>query len=263
MKKLLTSVLFSVFFVATALKADIIETKHFHEIYNYIDQDTLVILDIDDTLVVPNQMVGCDEWFIGRIKEYKASGKTAEQALDTTLFEWEGLRSLTQMQLVEENIDHIILDLQSQNIPVMCLTTQRFALAPRTVYQLNHHHIEISKTAPCSKDFFYDMNGLGILYYKGILFTNGTHKGKTFFEFCKQANFTPKKVVFVNDKASHLKEIEQSCIELGIPFIGLRYGYSDYRKAAFDYEIAKIQSQLLNLDGILSDEKAGILKSQN
>jgi hypothetical protein len=260
MKKIFTSFILALFFLSNAAKAEIIETKNFHEIYQYIDDETLVVLDIDDTLLVPNQMLGCDEWFINRIKDYKTAGKSFEDALDTTLFEWEGLRSITKMQLVEETIDTIIKDLQSKNIMMMCLTTQRFALAPRTVYQLTQHNINIEKTAPCDKNLYFEMDKLGVLYFDGILFTNGTHKGKTFFEFCNQSNIRPKKIVFVNDKSSHLKEIEDSCAAQGIPFIGLRYGYSDFRKKAFDYETAKIQSQFLNLDGILSDATAEELK---
>lgn len=243
-------------FVQTILSAEIIEISNFSSVKNYIDQDTLLILDIDDTLLIPCQMLGCDEWFMARMKEKQENGFSFDQALDKTLFEWEGLRSLTEMNLCEENISSIIQELQEQNVPMMCLTTQRFALGPRTVYQLTHHNIFIKKTAPIQENTYFTAQNLGILFFEGILFTNGTHKGKTFFQFCDLNQYTPKKIVFVNDKGSHLKEIEKTAAERKIPFIGLRYAYSDKKKAQFDYEIAKIQANHLSLEGIISDLRA-------
>ncbi len=260
MKKIFTFLSLIACIFQTALNAIIIETAHFDEISQYADSDTLVILDIDDTILIPNQMLGCDEWFNKRLQEQQDKGKSFIEALDKTLFEWEGLRSLTEMQTCEKNTTQIIDELQEKNISVMCLTTQRFALAPRTVYQLEHQKIDMTKTSPTQENLFFMNQNLGVLFFKGILFTNGTHKGKSFFQFADQIGYQPKKILFVNDKASHLKELEQTCIERKIPFTGLRYAYSDKKKSEFSYTLAKIQSDYLSLNGIISDEQAEIKK---
>lgn len=242
--------------IINLLSAEIFEINRFEEVNQHIDENTLIILDIDDTLLIPQQMLGCDEWFMNRLKEYDGLGLTFAEALDKTLFEWEGIRSLTHMNLVEDETASIIKDLQRKNIPIICLTTQRFALGPRTVYQLNLHNIDATKTSPFKDNFFFMSQNLGILFYEGILFTNGTHKGKTFFSFCEKQNIHPKKVVFINDKKSHLVELEQTCQEFGVEYVGLRYAYSDKKKSEFSYDLAKIQAKQISLDKIISDNDA-------
>ena len=72
---------------------------------------------------------------------------------------------------------------------------------------------------------------------------------------CETLGYTPKTIIFINDKASHLKEIEVAAEEKGIPFIGLRYGYSDERKALFQAEIADHQFMHSSYHELLSDEE--------
>lgn len=247
-------------FLSSSIYSELYEIKNFKEIYNYIDEDTLVILDIDDTLLIPSQMLGCDEWFIQRMNQQKNAGLCFKEALEKTLFEWEGIRSITEMELVEDSIAGVIDELQHRNISMLCLTTQRFALGPRTTYQLKKHGIEIEKTSPYRENLFFMNQNLGVLFFEGILFTNGTHKGKTFFKFCELTNTEPKKIVFVNDKGTHLKEIEDSSNERNIPFIGLRYGFSDDHRKNFSYQIAEIQSKNITIDEIVSDSKAMQMK---
>jgi hypothetical protein len=96
----------------------------------------------------------------------------------------------------------------------------------------------------------------GVLFRTGILFTAGSHKGKTLFKLLDQLNTVPQKIVFVNDKKSHLRAIEETAEERGIPFIGLRYAYSDARKAAYQHEVADYQFRHSSFARLLSDEEA-------
>jgi len=63
-------------------------------------------------------------------------------------------------------------------------------------------------------------------------------------------------VVFINDKATHLKDVGDAVECLGIPFIGLRYTYSDTRVNSYRPEIADIQWEKSTFNRILSDEEA-------
>lgn len=237
------------------LQAQIIETYHFTEILPYITKDCLVILDIDDTLLVPKQMLGCDEWFCYRYKTYQQKGLSASEALEKSLAEWESLRHIIEMQLVEPNTDQIIASLQKQGYALMGLTTQGLALATRTSLQLQQLGIDLSLTAPFPTDHYVNFHGHSTLFRKGILFTSGTHKGKVLFQFLQDLSYHPFKILFLNDKLSHLKEVEEIVEAQGIEFFGFRYGYSDAKKQAFDPEIAELQYQLSSFTHILSDEE--------
>lgn len=237
------------------LVATIIEAPNFKDLNNYVTPNTLVILDIDDTLLIPTQSLGTDVWFRHRWNQYKVAGESASDALEKALAEWEGIRQLTQVKIVEEGTAAIIKNLQDKQITVMGLTTQGLALATCTIHNLASLDIILAKTAP-SKDDYYFMNGEGVLYRQGILFTSGTVKGVALVNYLDHINYRPKRIVFINDKATHLRDVEEVVTGRNIEFIGLRYAYSDERVNAFKPEIADIQWNHSSFNHILTDAEA-------
>lgn len=242
--------------ICSCVFGEIIEARHFREISEHVAPDTLILLDIDDTILVPIQMLGSDEWFTYQWKTHENEGMNRVEACEKTLREWEAVRHLTAMELVEPETNATIQDLQAQGFCVMGLTTQGLALATRTVQQLEQHHINLSKTAPSPQDYFLSSESHGVLYRHGILFTSGTKKGKALFQLCEKIGYFPKRILFINDKASHLTDVETAANERKIPFLGLRYAYSDARKALFRPEIADWQFTHSSFAHILSDEEA-------
>lgn len=242
-------------------EAEIIECQNFKEIYNHIDKETLIILDIDDTLLIPKQMVGCDEWFMHRLADYKKT-MSDEDALENALKEWEAVRHLTEMMIVEPQTEEIIADLQNQGHIVMGLTTQGLALATRTSLQLKEQKIFLNLTAPSKEDLYFTVGHHGVLFRNGILFTSGQSKAESLKQLCSSISFQPKKILFINDKASHLKDLERYALESDIPFVGLRYGYSDFRKKAFSSAIADYQFSHSSLNSLMSDIDAKDALSQ-
>jgi len=235
------------------LSAEIVETAHFRDLKAHISSGALLVLDIDDTLLIPAQTLGNDAWFQYQYK--KKREEKASDPLDAALALWEAIRHLTSVRVVEEGADAVVPEMQEKGVRIMGLTTQGLALASRTANQLRSLHFDLSRTAP-SQDDHYFLNGHGVLFRKGILFTSGTDKGKALLKFLGCAGFSPKKIVFLNDKLTHLAEVEKACKEKGIPFVGLRYSYSDERTAAFRPEIAEVQLRYSSFDRILSDEEA-------
>jgi hypothetical protein len=238
------------------LQGAIIEVAHFQEVPSHIKKETLVIFDIDDTLLIPIQMLGCDEWFIHRMKQNQQAGLSSSAALEKALNEWEAVRFLTKMEIVEPGSDKIVRSLQDQNYCVMGLTTQGLALATRTVHQLKDNQFDLSLTAPSKEDHYFSIGGHGVLYRRGILFTSGTSKGASLFALLDKLGIKPQRIVFLNDKATHLKDIEQVAEKRGVEFVGLRYAYSDARKKAFSPEIADFEWDHSLLSRLLSDEEA-------
>lgn len=231
------------------------ELDRFSNLEKHLTKDTLLILDIDDTLLIPVQMLGSDEWFCYRLKE-KEQRCNSKEALEKTLAEWEAIRHLSQMQIVEPGTEVIITSLQKRGFQIMAMTTQGLALATRTYQQLLQNGFELSSSSPMKGDCFLLVGDHGVLYRKGILFTSGTSKGVALFTLFKQMGFEPKRLVFVNDKESHLKDVEQEAKKMGIEFLGLRYAYADQHKALFSPEVAEYQYNHSSFGKILSNEEA-------
>jgi len=244
------------------LSAEIIETHSFKEVPSYLTEDTLLVLDIDDTLLIPVQMLGCDEWFNHRFTTYMKSGLSPSVALDRSLAEWEAIRHLTEMEVVEQETVQIIQEMQASGVHMIGLTTQGVALSHRTIEQLKANNIILSDTAPLKGFHYFEQKDLGVVYRKGVLFTSGTAKGQALFTLCDHFGYAPKRVVFINDKTTHLKDIEEEAEKRGVEFIGLRYAYSDDRKARFDAEVAHIQFTNSGLHNLLSDEEAQMVSAQ-
>ncbi len=254
LNKLLLSFVILALNLVNPLCSLIVEVKHFKEILNYLEPNSLIILDIDDTLLLPVQTLGRDSWFQYRLRYHQTKESSYELALDKALAEWEAIRHLTEVEIVEEGTEKVIEELQS-SYNVMGLTTQSLTLSSRTVNQLLTLNIDLSKNPPWPHDYYF-INKVGVLYYQGILFTSGTRKGQALLKLLDHISYTPSHIIFINDKETHLQDVEEAVLAKGIAFTGLRYSYRDAEIASFNPEIAAIQWQQSSFDHLLSDEEA-------
>lgn len=245
--------LFTALIFTAAAHAEIFEADHMDQVYNYIKPNTLVIFDIDNTLIEPVQSVGSDQWFRHRIAYWIDHGYDTEAALEKALANWMAVQNITKVTLCEPNIAKIINHLQDRGFTVMGLTTRGLGMSTRTNQQLETVGINLSATAPTRDDVFF-MNKRGVLFRGGTLFTANTHKGKALFKLLDQLDYTPKMILFVNDKRSHIVPVEESAAKRNIPFIGIRYGRTDEKVRQFDTELADFQFE--HFGHILSDDEA-------
>ena len=250
MHRFILSILFLIY---CPLQAEILEIKNMDQVYNYLKPNTLIIFDIDNTLIEPVQSVGSDQWFRHRIAYWIDHGMEQEVALEKALADWMAVQNITKMQLSEPNIAKIVRHLQGRNFTVMGLTTRGLGMSTRTNQQLATVGIDLSKTAPSKDDIFF-MNQRGVLFREGTLFTANTHKGAALFKLLDQLDMTPKMILFINDKRSHIVPIEEWAIKRNIPFIGLRYSQLDEKVKNMDIEVTDIQFE--NFGHILSDDEA-------
>lgn len=243
--------------IAFSLSAEIIEVGHFREMSKYITPDTLIILDIDDTLIIPSQMLGSDRWFESRHAEHKRAGLPG--ALEKTIAEWTAVRYLTKMKAVEEETEQLVRGWQEQGIAVMALTIQGFPTAHHTQNQLKANGFDLTKTAPVSSNHVFESDSLGLHYRDGILFAGGRSKGKALSVLCKKGHYHPKKIVFIDDKEVPLREVEEFAKENEVEYFGLRYAYADKHKSEYRDDIAEIQFTHSTFRRLLSDEEAAEL----
>lgn len=232
---------------------EILETQQFQDLKKHTDPQTLILLDIDNTIMEPTQQLGSDQWFQHRVQRYKKKGLDSSDALETALAEWMAIQNVTKMRLVEPSTAEVIHKLQNEGYTIMGFTTRGLGLSTRTIHQLKSLGVDLSRSAPIQEELHY-MNGEGVLYRKGILFTAGSHKGTAFTKFLDLAELSPKSVAFINDKESNLLPVQKACQTRKIPFIGLRYGATDERVHNFNPEVTDIQMEAFGM--ILSDEEA-------
>lgn len=238
-------VFFLILFFAAILHAKIVDIYHITDLLAFLkEEDSLVVFDIDDTLMEPVQTIGSDRWFYNRMKKLAKEGCSQREALVKTYDEWLKIQTVCDMKLVENEAKKVF-DTVQEKFNAIALTTRGFDASYNTLTHLEDLGIVFDKKPYISEEiFFINMknNGIypGVLFLKGILFTNNSHKGEALFKFLESFNKKPKTIVFVNDKRSHLEEVEESSNKRNVPFIGLRYGFSDEKVKNFDMNLANL-----------------------
>lgn len=245
--------MYFVFFLSmlSFLTAEIREIRTMAELPAYLDEDTVVLFDLDNTIMETAQTLGSDQWFIYRWHYYENLGHRSSSAFENALAEWTAIQNLTKVRLVEKEIASMIADMQASGQVLMGLTTRGMSMALRTIEQLKTLQVDLSKTAPVQEEILFNLER-GVLFRHGILFTAGTSKGEAFYSFFK--DHFPKRVVFIDDKEKYLRDVEKFCDRMQIPFVGLRYSFLDEKVKSFSPEVAALQWE--HFGSLISDDEA-------
>jgi hypothetical protein len=261
-------ILLILFFLAASLTpfythARIVDTENFADLLAEADTGTLVLIDIDQTIVARTHTLGSQAWWDYEKHFIKKTGVPSD-----TLFAYFKpiilcILSRIPEKLVEPGIPEAIKSLQERGITVWGLTGRmknapwdsRYDLATQaTLLKLSIDFTRSpSPAAPCPDNFSHN-----------ILFTNWELKGPRLAEFLRHIGFKPKKIVFIDDQLTHLASVEESLNEQQIPFIGFHYTRMHATEKNFDPLIGNIQLKyLLTEDRILTEDEALQIKKEN
>jgi hypothetical protein len=240
--------------LALRLSALVIETNDIHEILTHPDEGSLYVFDLDNTLIEPHQHLGSDQWVEHQLKSLTKQGSSIEAALQVVIPCYIDIQNKIEMKLVDPSIPTLFSKLQEKKASAIGLTKRGPEMAERTLKQLEPLHIDFGATAPL-KGSPLSTDIKGTCCKKGIIFVaRGEDKGPSLVAYLKKLEKLPKRVIMVDDKMSHLTNIEKALEPLNIPFIGLRYGVLDEKVKAFNSKVADLQ--LKHLHKVLSDEQA-------
>ena len=190
-------VLFFLFLIIQSYIWPIIkELPSLSELEQYANNETLVVFDLDNTIIRPKQMLGSDEWFWFYFNKKIAEYGDRQRALEEVLPLWRAIQIISAMQYVEPCTQQVVGDLQKKGIPVIVLTTRDHAFADVSIQQLCSLQLDFSKTAPIKN--FVELHKMPLVRYeKGILFADNHHKGEVLLHFLQQHSLQPKKVIFI------------------------------------------------------------------
>ena len=247
-------------FLSFQSHAKIIETNRFADILSEVDHpNTLVFVDIDDTLINTVSILGNTAWwdyFISKILK-------ANLPLDKVQVEINGviqkIIKKVPMNLIEPDTSDVIRKLQQDNFLIFALTARQKKAdyidgADRETHEhLNSVGIDFTLTSISQQI----NDAVAAFFSYGIIFTGWHEKGPVLKIFLKEMELNPGKIVFIDDKLEQIKSVEKAAKSMGIPFSGFRYGKLDDFHQQFDPLIANIQLEaLIKNDQILSNEEA-------
>lgn len=252
------AILLAIFILPLTLFATIHETHTIETILPFIDENTWVIVDLDNTTFEGKQALGHTDWFYDKaFALMREEGLTLEEATRACYPEWIEIQKICPVKPIEEAFISALIALQERGNIVMALTHRQPSLAEATLRQLSSLGLNFHLSAPAEHSFAVP-SSTPTLYVQGVLFTGEYNKkGAIFADFLSLINHLPAKVVFIDDKRGHVEDVKTTLALLGIDCIGFHYTATHHIEKVYDPTLAEFQLKILNT--ILSNEAAGLL----
>lgn len=269
----------SIFFISLVLLCfcksygEISKIKHIGEsklIFENADLDTLVLFDIDRTLLIMNDQAlkAGKSGFLKRIKSYPSFVLLSPEEQDNLL---SIVLLTTSHQIVEKDVIDIINELQKKNIKTIAFTkmlTGQLGFIPcMEQWRLNtlkNSGLIFQCAFPNLQEivFYPDRIKKSPLFKNGLLCTSKEPKGMVLKLFLDKVNWYPKKIIMVDNGFSSLESAEIELAKLSIEFQGFHYQYVEdmLKTLIFDEKLITFQINYLLKHHIwLTDEEASPL----
>lgn len=218
----------------TDIPIQIIESNSIADVKNFVEPETLFVFDYDNVLVEGKLDYGFDAWFCSMVSELECSGISRSIAVKQLLPIYEKIQQTADVQPVERCAKDLIEGLKSSGHNVIILTVRSMCLVDSVFRQLKSIDINIEQGSIVENGINTALSKIGAKYCNGILFCDGYYKGLALKTFLSgKPDLKIKKIVFVDDKLKNIESVKSTAQELGIKFVGIRYGYTDARTKAY------------------------------
>jgi hypothetical protein len=167
-----------------------------------------------------------------------------------------------QVMLVDDNIPSLISSLQARGVKTIALTSgytgsfgkikKREDLRIKTLKKLG---IDFSNSFPNKKEFTLaegehsSTEDSMSIFKKGVLFASRQDKGVVLKLFLDQANYTPAKIVHIDNNKGRIKEVEKYAHGAGIEYLGIIFSKEREKSSKkLDTKIADKQFEILETE---------------
>ncbi|MCK4651213.1 DUF2608 domain-containing protein [Candidatus Babeliales bacterium] len=232
MKKIIRNILLSLLFVNLHVCAVTLESESLKDIYKYVDSDSVVVFDIDHTVI--ENTIDFDTWLPQKIKELQQQGLNEKDAVLYSLSMYYTFQPFINFYPIGGSKE-VIADLQSKKIPVIALTNRSIPASQVTLEQMKKIDIDFSTTSLFDKDLNLAITHSG-KFSEGIIFSGANDKGRMLVAFFDAIKYVPKKVIFIDDKLKYVKAVEREIEKRGIEYVGIRFSLQDKKKDSVNFD---------------------------
>jgi len=180
----------------------VFEIFQIKDIEKHIDENTLLVFDLDNTLITSHSYYGSVMWEDELAEKLQKEGISKETAIDKASDIWQEVQPKIKMKLIEKYSSELIAKWKT-TCSVIGLTARGHDIKELTSDSLKLNNITFS-----SFDAF-----LLELYHEGILFCSYLKtKSELLSIFINEAlrEKKPKKIIMVDDKKYNLDDILES-----------------------------------------------------
>lgn len=225
--------------LAALASAEVREIKSMAEIEPALSAGTLLVFDIDNTLVEPVGNIGSDQWYYYLLKAVARDDAklTEDQVAARADAVWTKTLGTVAVKPVETLTPALVEAAQSKGLKVMALTARGREDVAATDAQLKAIGVDLASKPVHAKTHEAGEKGY---YARGVFYAGeGPDKGVALVRFLKAVGLKPASVVFVDDKPRHAKNVDAALTKAGIPVVAFRYGATDAKVKAFNEVMAE------------------------
>lgn len=198
---------------AAGARAEVREIKSMSEIVSEVRPTTLLVFDLDNTLVEPVGNIGSDQWYDYALTALRRDGLDEAAAEKEANALWTRMLGVVKVKPVEELTPILLREQQKRGLKILALTARGSEDAAATFAQLKAIGVDLSSSA--------------------VIFVGDGDKGEALLTFLDTIKLRPTRVVFVDDKLRHAKSVDAVMTAAGIPCVAFRYGALDEKVRAF------------------------------
>lgn len=189
------------------------------ELDNAAKHSTLVIFDIDDTLLEATNFVGSNKWYNwqrGRVVHDLSGNNFVIDNKDKFLCIFRTLGTMFEIastQLTQTNAAQVVSELKPYDL--MLLTSRTTIYREATERELNKNKINLSdkhliKEDPELSFIFDDGNRVAkVTYEKGIVMSSGLNKGLVLRKILAKTGKNYQQIYFVDDSAKNITDMKK------------------------------------------------------
>ena len=227
------------------LMGNIVETSHFEDILTYADrlsQKTIVVCDLDNTLIIPCEPLGSVAWAEYVQKKLQSRGVSKRDSEIVEHILWKAIQPHIEVQTVDPKTAEVIQELKNRGILVLGLTARSPEDAAFTFKQLQSVDLDFSQQHHLPQNPLHLSLEPCALYEKGVLFaTTSNKKSEVLVKFLESHQIDIEHIIFVDDKRHHVEDVENACRKHGLGCVGVRFSGADKHVERFDPAIADLQ----------------------
>lgn len=185
----------------------IIETNKIVDILLHVNNDTIVIFDIDDTLLQATKYIGSQTFEKHMQISFRKNGLSKKEAINKADIIWTKLQNITHINTVETETINVLRELSNKNIKTMGLTARPAKIIELTTKQLNTIKISLNLNPIYDNEIWLSNSSC---YIDGVLYAGSfKHKGKALIRFLDKIKYNTKEILFIDDSFHHCKDVKE------------------------------------------------------
>ncbi|MGF1537128.1 MAG: DUF2608 domain-containing protein [Elainellaceae cyanobacterium] len=256
--------------------SQIVEIKDLNEVKQAAGElapsETLLVVDVDDTMLTANEFFGSDKWYEwqrGRAKDPTGKDITIEEVQQVNcLFDFLsvafeiGTNKLTQPDAAEVidsiEMDQLVLTARGEDYRS---ATMRELLRNGLSFSDEHLLPENEPVRFIGED---ESRQAPVSYIDGVFMVSGLNKGTLLLDLLEEVDKSYGSVILIDDKENNIVNMQNALQEAGIDFYGFHYTRVD--KSVSEAEVAQAVDAASDLTTFLEEhfpERVDILTSQS